>query len=158
MNVLLFLIFQIAVEPWRRRRLVKGFEDKVVEALEKEKAINQAAAVGAVAPAESSIVATTELPVDEATEVVPATTDIQHQGSLEATSPSPNAVSESLYLRLVGISSSPLSLEYWKQVLNEFLSDRSVAVSQRDLTMATVQSAAIGAAVSGILFVLVKPR
>ncbi|KAJ6144987.1 hypothetical protein N7470_008882, partial [Penicillium chermesinum] len=41
-NVLLFLIFQVAVEPWRRRRLVKGFEDKVVEALEKEKAITEA--------------------------------------------------------------------------------------------------------------------
>ena len=41
MNVLLFLIFQIAVEPWRRRRLVKGFEDKVVEALEKEKNLNR---------------------------------------------------------------------------------------------------------------------
>lgn len=35
-NVLLFLIFQIGVEPWRRKRLVKGFEDKVMEALERE--------------------------------------------------------------------------------------------------------------------------
>lgn len=35
-NVLLFLVFQIAVEPWRRKRLVKGFEEKVLEALEKE--------------------------------------------------------------------------------------------------------------------------
>ncbi len=31
-NVLLFLIFQIGVEPWRRKRLVKGFEEKVMEA------------------------------------------------------------------------------------------------------------------------------
>ena len=37
-NVLLFLVFQIGVEPWRRKRLVKGFEEKVVEALEKENA------------------------------------------------------------------------------------------------------------------------
>lgn len=35
-NVLLFLIFQIGVEPWRRKRLVKGFEEKVMEALERE--------------------------------------------------------------------------------------------------------------------------
>ncbi|PYH77354.1 hypothetical protein BO82DRAFT_358318 [Aspergillus uvarum CBS 121591] len=41
-NVLLFLIFQIAVEPWRRKRLVKGFEEKVIEAIEKEKTLNQA--------------------------------------------------------------------------------------------------------------------
>jgi sensitive to high expression protein 9, mitochondrial len=36
-NILLFLVFQVAVEPWRRKRLVKGFEEKVMEALEKEK-------------------------------------------------------------------------------------------------------------------------
>ena len=35
-NVLLFLVFQIGVEPWRRKRLVKGFEEKVMEALERE--------------------------------------------------------------------------------------------------------------------------
>lgn len=36
-NVLLFLVFQFGFEPWRRRRLVAGFEEKVREALEKEK-------------------------------------------------------------------------------------------------------------------------
>ena len=36
-NVLLFLVFQFGFEPWRRRRLVHGFEEKVREALEKEK-------------------------------------------------------------------------------------------------------------------------
>ena len=46
-NVLLFLVFQIAVEPWRRRRLVKGFEEKVMEALEREGAATNATA-GAV--------------------------------------------------------------------------------------------------------------
>ena len=35
-NVLLFLVFQIGVEPWKRKRLVKGFEQKVLEALERE--------------------------------------------------------------------------------------------------------------------------
>ena len=38
-NVLLFLVFQIGVEPWRRGRLVKGFEEKVVEAIEREKGV-----------------------------------------------------------------------------------------------------------------------
>lgn len=33
LNVLLFIVFQILVEPWRRRRLVRGFEEKVQEAL-----------------------------------------------------------------------------------------------------------------------------
>ncbi|KAI9886128.1 MAG: Transcription initiation factor IIA small chain (TFIIA 13.5 kDa subunit) [Watsoniomyces obsoletus] len=33
MNILLFVVFQIAVEPWRRKRLVNGFEEKVREAM-----------------------------------------------------------------------------------------------------------------------------
>jgi sensitive to high expression protein 9, mitochondrial len=36
-NVLIFLVFQFGFEPWRRRRLVKGFEEKVQEALQREK-------------------------------------------------------------------------------------------------------------------------
>ena len=51
MNVLLFLVFQIGVEPWRRRRLVKGFEEKVVEALEKETAAQKSIATIAAAAA-----------------------------------------------------------------------------------------------------------
>lgn len=30
-NVLLFVVVQIGLEPWRRKRLVKGFEEKVKE-------------------------------------------------------------------------------------------------------------------------------
>ncbi|KAJ5939802.1 hypothetical protein N7466_002936 [Penicillium verhagenii] len=171
MNVLLFLIFQILVEPWRRRRLVKGFEDKIVEALEKEKAINQAALVipalesvkTADAPAESSVVAvaaTADSPSSEGTEsaegaVVELKTE--DKALLETTSPADNA-SQTLYSRLAGISLSPFSLEYWNQSLNELLSDRSVAITQRELTVAAVQSAAAGAAVMGLLFALLKPR
>lgn len=36
-NVLLFLVFQFGFEPWRRARLVHGFEEKVKEALDKER-------------------------------------------------------------------------------------------------------------------------
>ncbi|KAB8297633.1 hypothetical protein EYC80_001441 [Monilinia laxa] len=44
-NVLLFLVFQFGFEPWRRRRLVAGFEDKVREALEKEKSLAMSTAI-----------------------------------------------------------------------------------------------------------------
>lgn len=172
MNVLLFLIFQILVEPWRRRRLVKGFEDKVVEALEKEKAINQAALVGGPmaaselekvidSPVEDSVVAavaaTADSPISEGAEAAAVETQAQNEALVEAISPSDDA-SQSLYSRLVGNSHSPLSLEYWKQTLNELLSDRSVAITQRDLTVAAVQSAAAGAVVMGLLLALVRPR
>lgn len=34
MNVILFLVFQLLLEPWKRRRLVGSFEDKVKQALD----------------------------------------------------------------------------------------------------------------------------
>ncbi|KAI1007867.1 Sensitive to high expression protein 9 [Podosphaera aphanis] len=39
-NVLLFLVFQFGFEPWRRKRLIQGFEEKVREALEQDKRSN----------------------------------------------------------------------------------------------------------------------
>ncbi|KAJ5697391.1 hypothetical protein N7488_011075 [Penicillium malachiteum] len=169
-NVLLFLVFQILVEPWRRRRLVKGFEDKVVEALEKEKAINQAILASSVAslidteksvnvPAESSVFAasTTEAASSENAEVIPTETEVQPPTLLETASPSEN-LWQSLYSRLAGISLSPISVEYWREALNELLSDRSVATTQRDLTVVAAQSAAAGAVIMGLLLALLKPR
>jgi sensitive to high expression protein 9 len=50
LNVLLFVVFQIAIEPWRRRRLVKGFEEKVELAL-KETREENSKSVAAMAPA-----------------------------------------------------------------------------------------------------------
>lgn len=32
-NVMLFVVVQIGLEPWRRKRLVRGFEEKVKEAV-----------------------------------------------------------------------------------------------------------------------------
>jgi len=33
-NVLLFVVVQVGLEPWRRKRLVRGFEEKVKEAVQ----------------------------------------------------------------------------------------------------------------------------
>ena len=41
LNVLLFIVFQIMIEPWRRRRLVRGFEEKVQEAIREQTAENE---------------------------------------------------------------------------------------------------------------------
>ncbi|KEF53408.1 uncharacterized protein A1O9_10383 [Exophiala aquamarina CBS 119918] len=54
LNVLLFVIFQIAIEPWRRRRLVKGFEEKVEIALkERDDDLFNAATAAARAPTQT---------------------------------------------------------------------------------------------------------
>lgn len=54
-NVLLFVIFQIAVEPWRRKRLVKGFEEKVELALKER--VGESAGETTVQPNQSTAVA-----------------------------------------------------------------------------------------------------
>ncbi|KAJ5122482.1 hypothetical protein N7448_003616 [Penicillium atrosanguineum] len=177
MNVLLFLIFQIAVEPWRRRRLVKGFEDKVVEAMEKEKALHHVAAQGNIpasvlAPILPEVIdstletsstesAGTIIPVAEKS--VPSsavTTDASLTSATDATPAATTMASDasSLYSRLSDISSSPLSLEYWRQVSSELFNLRSITISQHDMTMVAVQSAAAGAVVMGLLIAVVRPR
>lgn len=47
LNVLLFVVFQILIEPWRRRRLVKGFEEKVQAAL-KERDVDDKVVIDAL--------------------------------------------------------------------------------------------------------------
>ena len=168
-NVLLFLIFQIAVEPWRRRRLVKGFEDKVVEALEKDKEMNRAVLAESIVSSQTPSVAvlpdtidsTLDTPISASEAPLPTSGDvpvaIADASSVAATS-SPTPISQSLQSRLANISSPLFSVEYWRQALNELFSERSVAISQRDLTVAAMQSTAAGAAVMGLVIALVRPR
>lgn len=169
-NVLLFLIFQIAVEPWRRRRLVKGFEDKVVEAIEKEKALIRSEIAQGTTPALASLASATPEQVDSVIESSistletytaeePAKPTVESSSTAAIVSETPPATTpESLYSRLSNISYSPLSLEYWQTASNEIFSERSVSTSQRDYTVAAIQSAAAGAAVMGLVIALVNPR
>lgn len=72
-NILLFLVFQVAIEPWRRKRLVKGFEEKVMEALEREKVDGpsvSAVVAGAAADHETMTEVSTKTEPDSIAEVV----------------------------------------------------------------------------------------
>jgi sensitive to high expression protein 9 len=170
-NVLLFLIFQIAVEPWRRRRLVKGFEDKVVEAIEKEKALARIEAAEGAASVPKALASAVPEQIDSSIESSlssleshtnkpekPTAAAITETPAEPTTEASPTPAPESLYSRLSNISHSPLSPEYWQGALNELFNERSVAISQRDLTVAAMQCAAAGAAVMGLLIALVGRR
>ncbi|EXJ84303.1 hypothetical protein A1O3_04970 [Capronia epimyces CBS 606.96] len=55
LNVLLFVVFQIAIEPWRRQRLVKGFEEKVELAL--KETFDEVTAVQPVRPNQEGAIA-----------------------------------------------------------------------------------------------------
>ncbi|KAF7118033.1 hypothetical protein CNMCM5793_007409 [Aspergillus hiratsukae] len=203
-NVLLFLIFQIAVEPWRRKRLVKGFEEKVIEAIEKEKAINhieilnpqpaltstspsprvEAAGTAPTSTAsehtlttnENTAAVTGEIPAatDEAITSEPVVwdsdptptiiTNITPETATQTTEDSApkNATANVLEPRKSQLSRilppPPTSLDSWRQTLNELFSDRSIAITQRDLTTVALQSAAAGAAIMGLVIALIRPR
>jgi sensitive to high expression protein 9 len=190
-NVLLFLIFQIAVEPWRRRRLVKGFEEKVIEAIEKEKVLVQApqpvsspsepATVVATAVATPATTTITEALIEPSTEATtetsdpaaPPAEDIAPEPIQEATftpvsttaeiDQQPienvlNGVIESYKPPPLQFPPSPTTVESWRQYLHDLFSERSIIVTQRDLSTVAVTSAAAGAAVMGIIIALILPR
>lgn len=165
MNVLLFLIFQIAVEPWRRQRLVKGFEDKVVEAIEKDKELNRIAmAEGLASIAQPTAIlpetidSTLDMPTSASQAPLPGSGHVPVPVDVTPSPVATPTTTPSLYSHLANISSSPLSVEYWQNALNEIFSERSVSISQRDLTVVAMQSAAAGAAVMGLVIALVRPR
>lgn len=189
--MLLFLIFQIAVEPWRRKRLVRGFEEKVMEALEKEngKAADQSAAekaevvrtalktdleTGVIVSHPATAIATEDpepAPLEPLSKVEPTTAETiaefsageeahhepepapASQADLEEEAQAEESQPESLT-----DSESPFHLASWRQVLHDLFSERRVALSQRDLTTIALESAAAGAAITGLLVAVFRPR
>lgn len=163
-NVLLFLIFQVLVEPWRRRRLVKGFEEKVKEAIENEAAATRAIAAGAVASASPSVdvaagpPAAAEQIETQSEEVVSKIDLTADQGTTVPTTAVPDGLPpESVLPGQLSVENA-LSVEYWKETVRNLLSDRNVVLTQRDLTTVAVQSAAAGAAVMGLVIAVFRPR
>lgn len=154
-NVFLFLIFQIGVEPWRRKRLVKGFEEKVIEALEKEKALTyeehqqQLAAATAAATATATAATQTKDSVQEQTSETPASIATQTDQNYLDFSKS----------QLSHISPPSTTVDSWRRTLDDLLSSRTlIVITQHDLTTVAVQSAAAGAAVMGLVIALIRPR
>ncbi|KAL2840799.1 Mdm33 family-domain-containing protein [Aspergillus pseudoustus] len=185
-NVLLFLIFQIAVEPWRRKRLVKGFEEKVIEAIEKEKILVQApqtvssiaepAATVTIAPITETATeasgpdATPDAaPVDnitpeptpevaEAPEATVAPVKLAADTDRQPIEKVVNSALESYKPPPLEFPPSQTTVESWRQYLLDLFSERSLIVTQRDLSTVAVASAAAGAAAMGIVIALVRPR
>ena len=155
-NILLFLVFQVAVEPWRRKRLVKGFEEKVMEALEREGSTSLATtdevAIQDPAPVEVEDDAiakpASEEPLDEVSlplEAVPLSasnvTGVQPIRSSET----PSAKSLS---RLESISAA----------FQDMFSERQITVRRVDLTTAMLEGTAAGLAFVGVLVLVLRPR
>ena len=151
-NVLLFLVFQVGVEPWRRKRLVRGFEQKVQEALREAAELQnlQKQAPLPIALAEERFSNDAEAPtllVESARDDAP--TDARSEPLLDPTSDAAFVVDAS------GTDSAFGSLG---RFLEDLFSDRQIVVRRLDLTKAMVEGATAGIVVVGFLVLLLRPR
>lgn len=185
-NVLLFLVFQIAVEPWRRSRLVRGFEEKVLEALQKnnaevadihnhfyttarEEVLDSSDSESIADVAEQPIKPTTTEAIPPANETpttdTPALEPSSSTGETTPTAAAPTTPTSTSILetgkshlsRLLSLLPSA-STESWRNTLHDLFSDRSITITQCDLTTIALQSAAAGAAAMGLVIALIRPR
>lgn len=158
-NILLFLVFQLGLEPWRRRRLVRGFEDKVREALEKDKLSQAAGHSGKVE----------EIPLDDIVEAEgqdletradnPQTSDSamdavvatlrQDLGQLEEEATLDRA---EMHLPRALLLGRP---ESWKATVQDLFSDRVISKRKQDITFIALEGAATGAAIATIIATLI---
>ncbi|RYO84424.1 hypothetical protein DL764_009329 [Monosporascus ibericus] len=175
-NVLLFLVFQFGAEPWRRARLVRGFEQKVREALEEEREKMRAVraeeeeerwrraraeqrereereaearrADQDAAAAAASASASTSTPV--AADSIPEVVIVEEP-----------SVSWREYLSdpewwkaaLADLYSGLSDPERWRAAFADLCSDRTVAVRMRDLSIVALEGAAAGAVLAGTVAV-----
>lgn len=159
-NVLLFLVFQFGFEPWRRRRLVHGFEEKVREALEKEKlahlerhdaergAVEDVPLDGIVAVGiqelEEEITDDTHNPVPAIDAVVACIEGEQEQRAAMDTAEMhvPTAL-----MKLRGVNS-------WTAAVQDLFSERIVSMRKQDITIIALEGAATGAAIVTVIATL----
>lgn len=165
-NVLLFLVFQIGVEPWRRKRLVKGFEEKVMEALEREGPIKGATLV------ESQAVQSLPGPDTEAVDdqISPAPSPERMastvvEGAQTADNPdgrSNYAIAEGDLEQETAVISeptAPLSTSAsYRETFRDMFSERQIILRRVDLTKVALEGAAAGFALVGLVILLLRPR
>ena len=173
-NVLLFLIFQIAVEPWRRKRLVKGFEEKVLEAIEKEKILVHSQPVPPVeftatqdSPSPTSAPVTpspgdniTSEESSDATVVANTLTTTAEDEAPESMAPEDMASGSLESYKPPSLQSllSSMSVESCRQYVHYLLSESPVTVTQRDISVVAATSAAAGATLMGLVVALIRSQ
>lgn len=157
-NVLLFLVFQILVEPWRRTRLVTGFEDKVMEALAERELLP----VGIITKIETGMSPPSGQPSPEMTAAAEQKLGNEPtlkliDGIVEETSfmAIPTAGEE---LSPTDVSKSRSAIEYARDTLRDQFSNRQITMRRLDITVVALESAAIGIATVGLAILLLLRR
>jgi len=160
-NVLLFLVFQFGFEPWRRRRLVHGFEEKVREALEKEKEVRLAGHGGEEIPLDGIVAAGIQELEEEmgdgknysdpAVDAVVACIE----GEPEAVASAPALDTDEIHMPTVLMKLR--RPETWIAAVQDLFSERLVQMKKQDVTIVALEGAATGAAIVAIIATLLRP-
>jgi sensitive to high expression protein 9 len=165
-NVLLFLVFQFGFEPWRRRRLVHGFEEKVREALEKEKVASKGAEAG-----QRDV---EDVPLDGVISAGIQELEVEMEGGTGSAKPAVEAVvacikgegegkgqldgAASLDTAEMHIPTELMKLrrpETWMAAVQDLFSDKVMELRKKDVTIIALEGAATGAAIVTIIATLV---
>ena len=157
-NVLLFLVFQFGFEPWRRRRLVQGFEEKVREALEQENIARAARhdskadellLDGIVAAGLQELEAEVDTEGRDSSPTVDAVVAcIQQEGEQGE-----EAALDTAEVHIPAFH--PKRPETWTAAAKDLLSERRISVRKQDVTLAALEGAATGAAIVTIVATLI---
>jgi sensitive to high expression protein 9, mitochondrial len=163
-NVLLFIIVQLGLEPWKRRRLVGGFEEKVREVIQEESLRNalltvqtreEATSAAVPAAAAAAVVATTvtesvppvpELPVEEPPTYAEATTSTAIQTDEE---PHISDILPDL--------KNYEDLDFWDQcvqIWEQIFSDEAVFLRRIDVARVALSGMLVGSMLSTIIGLL----
>ncbi|KAE8447711.1 hypothetical protein EG329_010518 [Mollisiaceae sp. DMI_Dod_QoI] len=163
-NVLLFLVFQLGFEPWRRRRLVHGFEEKVREALEKEKLAAQMRHDGVEEIEPVSLDAVVAAGIEELQEEVASGTKnlepavdavvacIQGEEGQQEEQASLDSAEMHVPTALMKLRQHR---ETWTAAIQDLFSNRIVEMRKQDITMIALEGAATGAAIVTIIATII---
>ncbi|KAK8051899.1 hypothetical protein PG993_003284 [Apiospora rasikravindrae] len=162
-NVLLFLVLQFGAEPWRRARLVRGFEQKVREALEEERIARDFEREEERQQRQQAEAFTTAAqgPAVAAHATTPAVAEI-------TSSPDPVIMAEGIPVEIDSAESvfTPAASwremittpSTWKDAARDLVSDRKVAIRMRDVSLVALEGVAAGAAIAGTVAIFFMRR
>lgn len=177
-NVLLFLVFQFGFEPWRRRRLVSGFEEKVREALDKERELvkerqtQQDSVMLAEAqkvederelepvipePVMEPLAESIAAEEAEKTEESEPVEEPEEAASLETAEmhiPTETPIPVPVRKDYRDLETWKAAAKEWKEAGEELFSEKVVVTSQKSVTIIALEGAATGAAVVVIIATL----
>ncbi|KAI8961696.1 Mdm33 family-domain-containing protein [Daldinia sp. FL1419] len=153
-NVLMFLIFQFGAEPWRRKRLVKGFEEKVREALEEERQLDRE-----LREAENERRRIEEEAAAAAVETTVTAKEVDVEPIMAELKPEePLADGIIIGPPITSWKESLSNPEWWKAVYADLSSDRKVGLKMRDVSIIALEGAAAGAATIGTIAAIIFIR